>query len=177
MFNSNRAQYSIAHPILIISLPQKLRLVSRNFEAFKNRSDAYLVPFGLLFMLPENIVITEDPAPSLSSFLAKKSYSKILALTDEHTVSQCYPLVREALPAHQQFTVKSGEEHKTLLTCEAIWQAMTDAQLDRHSVVVIIGGGVLGDMGGFCAATYKRGIDFILVPTTLLAQADASIGG
>jgi 3-dehydroquinate synthase len=54
---------------------------------------------------------------------------------------------------------------------------MTDAQLDRHAVLVIIGGGVLSDMGGFCAATYKRGIDFIILPTTLLAQADASIGG
>jgi 3-dehydroquinate synthase len=54
---------------------------------------------------------------------------------------------------------------------------MTDAELDRHSLVVNIGGGVIGDMGGFCASTYKRGIDFIQIPTTLLAQVDASVGG
>jgi 3-dehydroquinate synthase len=54
---------------------------------------------------------------------------------------------------------------------------MTDLRLDRHALMVILGGGVLGDMGGFCAATYKRGIDFLLLPTTLLAQVDASVGG
>jgi 3-dehydroquinate synthase len=54
---------------------------------------------------------------------------------------------------------------------------MTDQALDRHSVLIVIGGGVLGDMGGFCAATFKRGIDFVLIPTTLLSQVDASIGG
>jgi 3-dehydroquinate synthase len=54
---------------------------------------------------------------------------------------------------------------------------MTDLQLDRHALLVALGGGVLGDMGGFCAATFKRGIDFVLVPTTLLSQVDASIGG
>lgn len=58
-----------------------------------------------------------------------------------------------------------------------IWEEMTEMALDRHSVLIVLGGGVLGDMGGFCAATYKRGIDFVLVPTTLLSQVDASIGG
>ncbi|MCI0750434.1 MAG: 3-dehydroquinate synthase, partial [Flammeovirgaceae bacterium] len=58
-----------------------------------------------------------------------------------------------------------------------IWQKLTDLTFDRHSCLVVLGGGVLGDMGGFCAATFKRGIDFILIPTTLLAQTDASIGG
>jgi 3-dehydroquinate synthase len=82
-----------------------------------------------------------------------------------------------ALPIHGNIEVASGEEHKNLSTCEHIWGGMTEQALDRHSALVIIGGGVLGDMGGFCAATYKRGIDFILVPTTLLSQVDASIGG
>jgi 3-dehydroquinate synthase len=54
---------------------------------------------------------------------------------------------------------------------------MTDNELDRHSLVINLGGGVIGDMGGFCASTYKRGIDFIQIPTTLLSQVDASVGG
>lgn len=128
-------------------------------------------------MLPENIIITHNPGSDLERFLTKKNYSKILVLADEHTQQACYPLVSESLPDHGILTVDSGEETKILETCTAIWQTMTDEKLDRHSVLIIIGGGVLGDMGGFCAATYKRGIDFILIPTTLLAQADASIGG
>lgn len=69
------------------------------------------------------------------------------------------------------------ETLKTLPSCEAIWQAMFEARLDRKALVVNLGGGVVGDMGGFCAATYKRGVDFIQIPTTLLAMTDAAIGG
>jgi 3-dehydroquinate synthase len=128
-------------------------------------------------MLPENIILTNTPGSDLEGFLIRQKYSKILVLADENTQQACYPLISESLPDHGVLTIDSGEENKVLETCEAIWQTMTDAQLDRHSVLIILGGGVLGDMGGFCAATYKRGIDFILIPTTLLAQADASIGG
>lgn len=128
-------------------------------------------------MLPENIILTNTPGSDLERFLAQRKYSKILVLADEHTQQACYPLISESLPPHGVLTVDSGEENKVLETCEAIWQTMTDEMLDRHAVLIILGGGVLGDMGGFCAATYKRGIDFILIPTTLLAQADASIGG
>lgn len=129
-------------------------------------------------MLPETIRITSTPGTELKSFLADKNYSGVFVLTDENTNQHCYPLVKDFLPQqHPVLQVGSGEENKNLRTCEAIWNAMTVANLDRHSVVIVLGGGVLGDMGGFCAATYKRGIDFILIPTTLLAQADASIGG
>ncbi|GAB2765954.1 3-dehydroquinate synthase [Rhabdobacter roseus] len=116
-------------------------------------------------------------AESLPAFLAQSSYSKVLAIADTHTSRHCYPLVKPWLGKHQLVKVPSGETHKTLSTCETIWQAMTRAELDRHALVVNIGGGVIGDMGGFCAAVYKRGIDFIQVPTTLLAQVDASVGG
>ena len=81
------------------------------------------------------------------------------------------------MPKHTVITVKHGEENKNLQTCELIWSAMTEAQLDRHALMINLGGGVIGDMGGFCAATYKRGIDFIQIPTTLLSQVDASVGG
>ncbi len=137
----------------------------------------YFLPFDFATMLPENILLSNDPGSELHRFLSKKAYSKILVLADEHTQELCYPVISGSLPEHSVVTIDSGEENKVLETCEGIWQTMTDEKLDRHAVLIILGGGVLGDMGGFCAATYKRGIDFILIPTTLLAQADASIGG
>ncbi len=106
-----------------------------------------------------------------------KTYSQIGVLVDTHTRIHCYPAIKDYLPAHQIIEIQPGEEHKNLNCCKLIWQQLTDLNFDRHSLLLIVGGGVLGDMGGFCAATYKRGIDFILIPTTLLAQVDASTGG
>ncbi len=114
---------------------------------------------------------------SLPAFLASKSYSKIILLADTHTRKHCYPLVKSLLPKHELVVVAAGEQYKNLATCEQIWDAMTRAQLDRHALMLNLGGGVIGDMGGFCAATYKRGIDFVQIPTTLLSQVDASVGG
>jgi 3-dehydroquinate synthase len=108
---------------------------------------------------------------------AFKKYSQIAVLVDDKTRRFCYEPIKKMLPEHNLLTVPSGEEHKTIAACQLVWQQMTDKQLDRHSLLIIIGGGVLGDMGGFCAATFKRGIDFMLVPTTLLSQVDASVGG
>lgn len=135
-----------------------------------------MITFGPRIMT-DNIVFSTDPAADLKAFLQQKSYSKVAVLLDEHTSVHCYPAISPVLPPHKIIQVPSGEEHKNLTTCEVIWSNMTDDNLDRHSVLIVLGGGVLGDMGGFCAATYKRGIDFILIPTTLLSQVDASIGG
>ena len=70
-----------------------------------------------------------------------------------------------------------GEEHKNLTTCSKVWESLTNLNFDRNSLIINLGGGVICDLGGFIAATYKRGIDFINIPTTLLSQVDASIGG
>jgi 3-dehydroquinate synthase len=128
-------------------------------------------------MLSGDVIVSSNIESDLRDFFSKTTYSDIGVLTDENTLKYCYPLIASAIPSHFTITIKSGEEQKNLATCSQIWQAMTDHTLDRHSLLIILGGGVLGDMGGFCAATYKRGIDFLLIPTTLLAQADASIGG
>ena len=122
-------------------------------------------------------VIIAPIQESLKQFISSASYSKVFVIADNNTKKHCYPLLKPALPAHKIITISSGEPHKVLATCEVIWEAMTKEELDRHALVINIGGGVIGDMGGFCAAVYKRGIDFIQVPTTLLSQVDASVGG
>lgn len=119
----------------------------------------------------------DDIGPGLKGFFAEHQYSKIAVLVDENTGQHCYPLIKQELPDHLLIKIQSGEVHKTLQTCEQIWTALTDHHFDRKSLLLNLGGGVIGDMGGFCAVTYKRGIDFINVPTTLLAAVDANIGG
>lgn len=115
---------------------------------------------------------------SLSAFFNQNDYAHIAVIVDEKTQKYCLPLIQNLLPSNcTKIVIKSGEDQKTLATCEKIWAAMTKAQMDRHGLVINLGGGVIGDMGGFCASTYKRGIDFIQIPTTLLAQVDASVGG
>lgn len=128
-------------------------------------------------MLPDNVLLSTDVINDLSNFLSQKNYSQVGVLVDEHTVKFCYPLIQSALSDHFVIEIKSGESEKNINTCIEIWKTMTENAMDRHACLVVLGGGVLGDMGGFCAATYKRGINFILIPTTLLAQVDASIGG
>lgn len=115
---------------------------------------------------------------SLTSFLADKDYSHIAVLVDEFTNKHCLPIIQDLLPSNfTKILIKSGEHHKNLTTCEQVWERLTKANMDRHSLMINLGGGVIGDLGGFCASTYKRGIDFIQIPTTLLAQVDASVGG
>lgn len=122
-------------------------------------------------------VIIASITDSIPAFLATASYSSVVVLADTNTEIHCYPHIQELLPEHLLITVPEGEQNKNLTTCEYIWGKMTDAQLDRHALMINLGGGVIGDMGGFCASTYKRGIDFIQIPTTLLSQVDASVGG
>jgi 3-dehydroquinate synthase len=123
------------------------------------------------------ISIQNNPHQLLASFFAGRQYSSVAVLTDVNTYKYCYPLVQPALPHHSIMTIPAGEEHKNLESCQLVWEKLTENQFDRHSLLIVLGGGVLGDLGGFCAATFKRGIDFVLMPTTLLAQVDASIGG
>ncbi len=133
----------------------------------------YLMPTSL----PGSVHIHDRPEALLQAFFRENRYTQVAVLTDNNTQQHCYPLVKEWLPPHHLITVAPGEEAKNLQTCTEVWHALTQLQIDRHALVLVLGGGVLGDLGGFCAATYKRGIDFVLMPTTLLAQVDASVGG
>lgn len=134
---------------------------------------------GFFIAQMNTITIHKDFKSSIANFLNVKRYSNIVVIVDENTKKHCYTKFgfSNFLPPHLVIEIKSGEEEKNLGTCEHIWQKMTDCELDRKSLVINLGGGVIGDMGGFCASTYKRGIDFIQVPTTLLSMVDASVGG
>ena len=125
----------------------------------------------------QSVIIKKDISSALEDVLNQKKYSQVGVLVDSNTENLCYPLVKSNLPSHRMIRVEAGEKFKNLETCHLIWEQLTQNGFDRHAVILVIGGGVLGDMGGFCAATYKRGIDFVLIPTTLLAQVDASVGG
>ncbi|GAB3821227.1 3-dehydroquinate synthase [Pontibacter rugosus] len=127
--------------------------------------------------MTETIHIGQSALQELPELLKNRAFSKVAVLVDENTLAHCYPQLKPYLPEHDLIQIKSGEEHKTLQTCELIWGRMTELHLDRWSVLVNLGGGVIGDMGGFCAAVFKRGLYFVQVPTTLLAQVDASVGG
>ncbi len=126
---------------------------------------------------PENIVVCKDISTELKLFIQSNNYSKIAVLVDENTHQHCYPFISKDLPDHHLIKIQSGEENKNIETCSDIWEEITHHSFDRNALFINLGGGVIGDMGGFCASTYKRGIAFINLPTTLLAQVDASIGG
>jgi len=128
-------------------------------------------------MISDSIFMGSQALEALVRLLNEKQYSKVAVLVDENTARDCLPIVRPFLPTHEVIQISSGEIHKNLDTCQAIWHQMTYFNMDRNAVLLNLGGGVIGDMGGFVAATYKRGIDFFHVPTTLLAQVDASFGG
>jgi 3-dehydroquinate synthase len=122
------------------------------------------------------VLFEDNSFTSLSSFFTANSFSSVYVLADENTVKHCYPKVLSLLPQHRIIQIPSGEENKTINTCNLIWQKLTEANADRKALLINLGGGVIGDMGGFAAGCYKRGIAFINIPTTLLAMVDASVG-
>lgn len=127
-----------------------------------------------------NIHIGNDCFEKVNAFLKKQSYSKHIIICDENSFAHCLPTLLFNCPALNEAEIielESGEENKTLETCNNVWGALTEINADKKSLIVNLGGGVISDLGGFVASTYKRGIDFINVPTTLLSMVDASVGG
>ncbi|MGZ3899504.1 MAG: 3-dehydroquinate synthase [Bacteroidia bacterium] len=117
---------------------------------------------------------------NLSSFLKKNKYSSYFIICDSNTLKYCLsPLILSCtlLKEAEVIELEPGEESKSIEVVTSIWQTLTDFGADKKSLVINLGGGVVSDIGGFAASTYKRGIDFIHVPTTSLAMADASVGG
>lgn len=112
----------------------------------------------------------------LNQWLANTSYTDIIVLVDENTNKHCLPLL-DIQQSHFLVQIPSGELNKNLSSCQYIWRLLLDYKIDRNALIINLGGGMVSDIGGFCAATYKRGIDFINIPTSLLAMVDATAGG
>ncbi|MEZ4934204.1 MAG: 3-dehydroquinate synthase [Saprospiraceae bacterium] len=135
------------------------------------------LPMTILELSDYNIYIGSIGL-ELSPLVAKGNYSQVAILVDENTRQHCLPILSKSLNADFRIIeIQAGEWHKNLDSCRHIWEEMMKYEMDRHSLLINLGGGVIGDMGGFCAATFLRGIDFIQIPTTLLSQVDASVGG
>ena len=133
-------------------------------------------------ILPTNsgtIIISDNLKSDLTELLRPYNNDKIFVLADENSFRCCFPeieSINEICP-EKTIVIKSGENHKTIETLTQIWHFLTEKKADRHSLLINLGGGVVCDIGGFAAATFKRGMSFINIPTTLLAQVDASTGG
>ena len=110
--------------------------------------------------------------------LGQRGYAGYVLFADTNTVDLCLPLIEAYLPAGTPVIVApEGEPNKNLTTCQTLWEALFAAGVGRRWCAICLGGGVLEDMAGFVASTYKRGIDFLQIPTTLLAMVDSSVGG
>lgn len=126
------------------------------------------------------VVVSKNIVTEINTFLNNRSFSRLFILVDENSLKHCYPQLVTEIPAFEDaeiIEIESGEENKSLEVCAQLWSTLDELGADRQALFINLGGGVIGDMGGFIASTFKRGIEFINIPTTLLAQVDASVGG
>lgn len=122
----------------------------------------------------------EDAYQKLNIYISDYKPSTIFILVDENTNNYCLPLLLPQLETEAEIEIieiEAGEVNKNLDTCSGVWQALTELGADRKSLMINLGGGVITDLGGFVASTFKRGIAFVNIPTTLLSMVDASVGG
>jgi 3-dehydroquinate synthase len=124
------------------------------------------------------ICVGTNAIEEIGSLFELGRHSKIMVVTDDAVQPVLLQKLLAAVPeGTASVTLPAGEQHKTIESVQEVWTALHGAGCDRKSLVINLGGGVIGDIGGFAATTYMRGIDFLNIPTTLLAQVDASVGG
>ena len=126
------------------------------------------------------ILFNEACYTALNKYIKKGDFSTIFVLVDDNTHNNCLPYFLSNLVTNvtiEIIEIESGEINKTIDTCSGVWNALSELGADRKSLMINLGGGVVTDLGGFVACTFKRGIKYINVPTTLLSMVDASVGG
>jgi 3-dehydroquinate synthase len=127
-----------------------------------------------------SVYFNEGSWAALSNILENLNPTKVFILTDTNTKTNCLDIFLKNVIfkiTPQVLTITAGETHKTITTCVGLWNELSEKGADRNSLLINLGGGVVTDLGGFVASTFKRGIEFINIPTSLLAMVDASVGG
>ena len=129
--------------------------------------------------MQQHIIISNDIEHDLATAVAESEHDRVFVLTDDTTHECCLPKVAALLAQYDAvpITIAHGDQHKTLSALGDVWTALQQGGATRHSLLINLGGGMITDLGGFAAATFKRGINFINIPTTLLAMVDAAVGG
>lgn len=129
--------------------------------------------------MKQDIVFANDICRQLDNIVATHAPQKVFVLTDDNTLRLCLPKLSDAdcIKEADIINIPAGDAHKTIATTEIVWEKLTYGSATRHSLLICLGGGMVTDLGGFAAATFKRGIRFINLPTSLLAMVDASVGG
>ena len=129
--------------------------------------------------MQQQIIISNDIEHDLATAVAESEHDRVFVLTDDTTHECCLPKVAALLAQYDAvpITIAHGDQHKTLAALGDVWTALQHGGATRHSLLINLGGGMITDLGGFAAATFKRGINFINIPTTLLAMVDAAVGG
>ena len=128
----------------------------------------------------DSIYFNTQGRDAFVALMERKKYSKIFVLVDENTNRDCLQVFEKQLDGAFSFHViqiPEGEQHKNFITSVRVWEHLSQAGADRKSLLINLGGGVVTDLGGFVGATFRRGIDFVNVPTSLLAMVDAALGG
>lgn len=129
--------------------------------------------------MSQRVIISTNLESEIAEALAECEHDKIFVLTDETTLVKCWPVVKNyfSLKDAKVITIGATDMHKDLDTMVHVWKSLGEGGASRHSCLINLGGGMVTDLGGFAAATFKRGINFINIPTTLLSMVDASVGG
>ena len=129
--------------------------------------------------MQQQIIISNDIEHDLATAVAESEHDRVFVLTDDTTHECCLPKVATLLAQYGAvpITIAHGDQHKTLAALGNVWTALQQGGATRHSLLINLGGGMITDLGGFAATTFKRGINFINIPTTLLAMVDAAVGG
>lgn len=127
----------------------------------------------------QKVIVSGNLERDLVNAIAECEHDKIFILTDQTTHDKCLPKLQNflCLKGAKSIVIKAGDTNKTLDSLAEVWTALSQGGATRHSLMINLGGGMVTDLGGFAASTFKRGIDFINIPTTLLAMVDASVGG